>query len=274
MNNPVLKLIPLMICLIFLPLVIEAQTLPEWVENPPRDTEDTIYILMKGMGKTLQDAKANSSRGIETSTGYSSLTSQEFQYDFSFAGNVFFVDMTWEDWFSDNAKLVEDTHISNGEGIIYYAIYSMPKTVYNELWELLYWYVPALKEGNIENAIYLASIQLVQEMPKNKKVAVISFASADKDLGEFVLEEITGYLSSSGTMSLFDRKSLDSIRRERDFQMTGDVDDKTAVSIGEYAGADVVITGSTTGSGSTRRLRFKALDVKTGAILSQTSHRY
>jgi len=93
-------------------------------------------------------------------------------------------------------------------------------------------------------------------------------------LGEFVLEEITGYLSSGGTLNLFDRKSLDSIRRERNFQMTGNVDDTTAVSIGKYAGADVVITGSTTGSDSTRRLRFKALDVKTSAILSQTSHRY
>jgi hypothetical protein len=58
------------------------------------------------------------------------------------------------------------------------------------------------------------------------------------------------------------------------FQTTAEVDDAAAVSIGHFAGADMVITGSITGSGTTRRLRFKALDVKTAAMVSQTSHRF
>ena len=270
MKRKMYRLITFAIGLLFLPFVIEAQTLPNWVGNPPRDTGDTIHIVMKGTGKTLQDAKDNISRDLDTS----SFSSDYYQFLLNVGGNGFIVDMSWENWFNDNAQLLDTSYTQNGEEVIYYVLYSMPRAIYNVLNEVLHWYIPAFKEGSIENSIYLAANQLAQEMPKNVKVAVISFASVDKDLGEFALEEITGYLSSSGTMHIFDRKSLDSIRKEQSFQMTGDVDDNTAVSIGKFAGADVVITGSVTGSGSTRRLRFKALDVKTAAILSQTSHRY
>jgi hypothetical protein len=272
MNNTVLKLMPLTVCLFLLPPVMGAQAFPDWVENPPQDTGETMHIVMKGTGETLQKAKEYQSRTTDTDT--SGFAPDFFDFDFNIGGNEFFVNIECEDWFSRNARLVDDFYTQNGEEVTYYALYSMPWAAYNVLWDVWYWYVPAFKEGGIENAIYLAANQLAREMPKNVKVVVISFASADKELGEFALEEVTGYLSSAGTMRLFDRKSLDSIRQEHNFQMTGEVDDESAVSVGQFAGADVVITGSSTGSGSTRRLRFKALDVKTGALLSQTSHRY
>jgi len=248
----------------------ETKTLPKWVENPPKDDRETIYLLMKGKGSTLEEAKNNISKDTETSY----FTPNTIQFEFNFGGNGFIVDQSWENWFNNNAKLIEHSFMKNKEVVIYYALYSMPRAAYNVLNEVLYWYVPAFINNSIENAIYLATNQLTLEIPKNIKVAVISFASIDKELGEFALEEITGYLSSTRTMNLFDRKSLDTIRKELNFQMTGDVDDKTAVSIGHFAGADVVITGSITGSGSTRRLRFKALDVKTARIISQTSHQF
>ncbi|MDR1288248.1 MAG: CsgG/HfaB family protein [Treponema sp.] len=273
MKNTALKSIFLALCLFLLPLILEAQTLPDWVENPPRYIGDIVYIVMKGTGKTLPEAQGRASWDTETSSFSPNLGL--FTFERNVGGNRFLLSLFWSnDWFNNNALLIEDFYTQNGEEIEYYVLYSLPRAVYNVLDDVVYQYIPAFKAGTFENAIYLAANQLAQEVPRNIKVAVIGFASADKELGEFVLEETTGYLSSAGTMSLFDRKSLDSIRTEQGFQMTGDVDDESAVSIGQFAGVDVVITGSITGSGSTRRLRFKALDVKTGAVVSQTSHRY
>jgi hypothetical protein len=45
------------------------------------------------------------------------------------------------------------------------------------------------------------------------------------------------------------------------FQMYGDVSDDSAVLIGHFLGADVVITGTITGTGDQRRLRLRALNV-------------
>ncbi|MDR0644434.1 MAG: CsgG/HfaB family protein, partial [Treponema sp.] len=70
------------------------------------------------------------------------------------------------------------------------------------------------------------------------------------------------------------RKSLDRIFEERKFQMSGEVDDDSAISIGKFLGANIVVTGSVSGTGSLRRLRIKALDVLTGEIVSMASERF
>jgi hypothetical protein len=55
---------------------------------------------------------------------------------------------------------------------------------------------------------------------------------------------------------------------EQRFQLSGEVSDQSAVSIGNLLGANIVITGNISGTGSTQRLTLKALDVRTGQIVS------
>jgi hypothetical protein len=56
--------------------------------------------------------------------------------------------------------------------------------------------------------------------------------------------------------------------------MSGEVDDDSAISIGKFLGANIVVTGNVSGTGSLRRLRIKALDVLTGEIVSMASERF
>jgi hypothetical protein len=67
---------------------------------------------------------------------------------------------------------------------------------------------------------------------------------------------------------LADRNALNAIRTEQNFQLSGEVSDESAVSIGNMLGANIVITGTLTGTGNMQRLTIKALDVKTAQILS------
>jgi curli biogenesis system outer membrane secretion channel CsgG len=93
-------------------------------------------------------------------------------------------------------------------------------------------------------------------------------------MSEFVIEELAYLMVDTKKFKVVDRKSLDAIKSEQDFQYSGDVDDNSAVSIGKLLGASIVITGSISGSGSTRRLRAKALDVKTAEIVAMASERF
>jgi hypothetical protein len=111
-------------------------------------------------------------------------------------------------------------------------------------------------------------------MPKESIVAVLNIASADIESAEFVVDELAYVIVNQGDFKVVDRKSLDAIRNEQNFQTTGEVDDDSAVSIGKLLGANIVITGSITGIGSTRRLRLKALDVTTAQILAMASEPY
>ena len=74
--------------------------------------------------------------------------------------------------------------------------------------------------------------------------------------------------------TVVDRATLDKIRQEQKFQLAGEVDDKTAVSIGKFAGAKVVVTGSVSGSGDMRRLRLRALDTQTARVLGSASEAF
>jgi hypothetical protein len=134
---------------------------------------------------------------------------------------------------------------------------------------------PTQNEGGIEDALYRAGETLLNTLPENTTIAIVSISSRDREMVEFIIEEIEFILVNSGAnYKIVDRKSLDAIRKERDFQMSGEVDDESAVSIGKMLGANIVITGSISGSNTTRRLRLKALDATTAQILAMASERF
>jgi cell division protein FtsI/penicillin-binding protein 2 len=62
--------------------------------------------------------------------------------------------------------------------------------------------------------------------------------------------------------------------QEQNFQMSGDIDDNSAVLIGKLLGANIVITGTDSGSGNTRRLRLTAINAQTGEVVAMASERF
>jgi hypothetical protein len=72
-------------------------------------------------------------------------------------------------------------------------------------------------------------------------------------------------------LNVVDRSQLDKIRQEQNFQLSADVDDSSAVTIGKFAGANVVITGAISGSGDMRRFRLRALDTQTARVVGSAS---
>jgi TolB-like protein len=129
-------------------------------------------------------------------------------------------------------------------------------------------------DNTIESAVNRAAEALIVDLPDGSTLAIISIASRVAEMAEFVIEELAYLMVDTKKFKVVDRKSLDAIKSEQNFQYSGDVDDNSAVSIGKLLGASIVITGSISGSGSTRRLRAKALDVKTAEIVAMASERF
>jgi hypothetical protein len=129
-------------------------------------------------------------------------------------------------------------------------------------------------QSTLESALSAAADVIIARLPARTTIAVVSVASRDTESAEFVVDELAYIVVSSGNFKVVDRKSLDAIRSEQNFQTSGDVDDDSAVSIGKLLGANIVITGSISGVGSTRRLRLKALDVMTAEITAMASEAF
>ncbi|MDR1898806.1 MAG: CsgG/HfaB family protein [Treponema sp.] len=128
--------------------------------------------------------------------------------------------------------------------------------------------------ASLTEAIRRSCGELLRDIPGPASVAVISVASGDPDEGEFAVEELVFFLVNSKKYSVVDRRSLDIIRAEQNFQLSGEVDDDTAVSIGHLIGAAIVITGTIVPYDSAKYLRLKALDVETGQIRAMSSRRF
>ena len=129
-----------------------------------------------------------------------------------------------------------------------------------------------LQPSLVEQAIQRSFDTINSEIPNGSTIAILN-SLPDDSTTIFIFEELTSLFVSSRNYIVVDRQTLETIRQEQQFQMSGEVSDESALSIGNFLGADVIITGSISGSGDQRRLRLRALDVKTTRILAMPSER-
>ena len=100
------------------------------------------------------------------------------------------------------------------------------------------------------------------------RIAIVGIDSANANEAAFYVNELTLHFVNTRNYTVVDRNDIDKVLTEQNFQMSGFVDDDAFVSIGKFIGANVVITGNITGTGSQKRLVIKAIDMLTSAILS------
>jgi hypothetical protein len=126
---------------------------------------------------------------------------------------------------------------------------------------------------DIETALKNAAKRIIAALGKGKNTAISNISTEDPAQSDFLRNELE-LLLVEAKISLVDRSQLDVIRQEQNFQLSGDVDDNEIVSIGKFAGANSLITGAINGSGVTRRLRLRLLDVETAQIIAAASERF
>jgi hypothetical protein len=105
-----------------------------------------------------------------------------------------------------------------------------------------------------------------------KKIAVVGVSVSDQDLAKdtpvtvqnFLIHAFVTYSSSV----VVDRDSVDKIMKEHEFQSNAVADSSTAVEVGKLVGADAIVVGTLSKSGSRYYLAVKVVSVATGEILA------
>jgi hypothetical protein len=128
-------------------------------------------------------------------------------------------------------------------------------------------------DTTIENSLLRAAEKIIVKIPGGTRMAIVYVTAKDAEIAEYIANELE-YIMLEQNLTLIDRSNLDSIRKEQNFQLSGEVDDNHAVSIGKMAGAEVIIIGAITGSGDIRRLRLRALDTQSAQVVVAASERY
>jgi len=126
-----------------------------------------------------------------------------------------------------------------------------------------------VNQSQRDRVIALMVDTLPPRMPVNPRVALINNTQNERDLAEQVIIGITDSFLARN-ITVVDRGSRTLVELERNYQLLGHVRDDEMVSIGQEAGVNTFILVAITGSGATRRLSVRMIDVERNTILYQS----
>ena len=118
----------------------------------------------------------------------------------------------------------------------------------------------------MDRALSDAVVYFENRLKGGVKVVILNMNTSQTALSDYIIDELAAYMVNNNKLTVIDRRNLEVIRRELNFQMSGDVNDETAQSIGRMLGAQYIISGSLISLGDVHRLRVQALAVETAQI--------
>jgi len=126
------------------------------------------------------------------------------------------------------------------------------------------------KKNLTEKTSASASEEIRKFLPQGAKVLIYN-STQDNEKAAAVLDNVTADFIKAG-ISVVDRDNLSAalIQEELQTQMSGAVNDDDIVRIGNATGANTIVILGVEGSGATRRLRVKVLDVEKRTPIMQS----
>jgi len=122
------------------------------------------------------------------------------------------------------------------------------------------------QQVNIDQAIQNASNELSGRIQRGTRVAVLSMEAGSVRMSDYLIDEMIVAFVRAGGFTVVDRAQLDLIAQELHFQMSYEVDDATAQSIGRIMGVQSIVTGAFEPLGEFYRFRVRLIEVETAAI--------
>jgi len=109
------------------------------------------------------------------------------------------------------------------------------------------------------------------KLPSGAIIMIMKTSSTDLNILNDVLDQVTTAIVQGGKLKVVDRSNQALINAEQQFQLSGNVDDNTAVSIGKQLGAKYIVFCWISGASSSRRLNLRIVNIETGQITDQTN---
>jgi hypothetical protein len=124
----------------------------------------------------------------------------------------------------------------------------------------------------LQEALEGSAEYLTGRMPGGSAVAVFNFSAPTKEISDYAVTYLTTYLVNTGMFTVLDRRDLELLQREHQYQMSGEVDDAAMQSIGKKIGAEILVLGSLSPLGTNYSVEIKVTQVQTAQIIgSQTT---
>jgi TolB-like protein len=122
------------------------------------------------------------------------------------------------------------------------------------------------QEVDLDTAIQNSADYLEKSLPKGSIVAVLNIEAGSKTLSQYIIDELSAYLVNNKNITVVDRQNLDVIQEELNYQMSGEVSDESAQSIGKQLGVQTIVLGSISPAVNRYQFNIRAVAVETAAV--------
>jgi len=128
---------------------------------------------------------------------------------------------------------------------------------------------PASGPDELDLAIRDASDYLNDNIPNGSMIVILNVQSDSAALSDYIIDELIANAVNDKIFKVVDRQQLDLIRTEQNFQLSGEVDDNLALSIGKFFGAQTIVSGRVSQVADRFRMTIRALEVQTAQVQGQ-----
>jgi len=126
------------------------------------------------------------------------------------------------------------------------------------------------RTGLTGKAVKGAVESLNSKLPSGSVIMIMKTTSTERNLLNDVVDQMTASVIQARKLKVVDRSNQTLINAEQQFQMSGNVSDASAVSIGRQLGAKYVVLCWISGASSRRRLNLSVMSIETGEVIDQS----
>jgi hypothetical protein len=123
--------------------------------------------------------------------------------------------------------------------------------------------------GLADKAVKNAIDTLNSKLPDGANIMIMKTYSTERNMLDYVVNQMTKTVVQAGRIRVVDRSNQALINAEQQYQLSGNVDDDSAVSIGHQLGVQYIVICWISGEKSLRRLNQKVLNIETAQITDQ-----
>jgi len=123
--------------------------------------------------------------------------------------------------------------------------------------------------GLADRAVKNAIDRLYSKLPPGANIMIMKTNSTERNMIDYVVNQMTMNIVQAGKFKVVDRSNQALINAELQYQLSGNVDDNSMVSIGHQLGVQYMVFCWISGEKSLRRLNQKVLNVETAQITDQ-----
>jgi len=124
----------------------------------------------------------------------------------------------------------------------------------------------------LDTALDNCAAYLRNQLPRGARAAVLKIEARSNDLAEQITDSLSTKIVNQNHLTVVERgRALRALEAEQNYQMSGNVSDETAASVGKQLGAELIITGSMVPRGDFYTMNIRVIHVETARIQTQWS---